>query len=127
MRFPLAYYLLLLYSTVMLKPLIPVIEDNIEHCFAEAYHIATIHMKYGNNHLENELASTNSDGSTNKDQNTTKSEETMPVHVFVSAYLYHYLSSAILPKKFAILTLHKIPFIFIAKHIQPPKNIYLNK
>jgi hypothetical protein len=43
MKFAIAYYLLLIYSTVILKPLIPVAEDALFHCFAEAYHIASVH------------------------------------------------------------------------------------
>ena len=61
MKFAIAYYLLLIYATVILKPLIPVVEDVLIHCFAEAYHVATVHAKYGNNHLEKELANTNDD------------------------------------------------------------------
>ena len=52
MRYLAAYFLMLFYMVIMLKPLIPVICDAWSHIFAEAEHIATIHAKYGSNHLE---------------------------------------------------------------------------
>ncbi len=119
MKFALAYYLLLLYSTVILKPLIPIMKDGIEHCFAEAYHVATVHAKYGNNHLEKELAATSSD-TNNKDQNSVKSEEATSLHIVTAEYNYEYF----LPKlitNFSVLSLLKTPSVFIAKYIPPPK------
>ena len=76
-----AYYLLLIYSTLMLQPLIPVAIDCWQHTFAEAQHILTVHAKYGSNHLEKELAAASSENGNNKDQNSVKSEETTPVHI----------------------------------------------
>jgi hypothetical protein len=82
MRFPVAYYLLLLYLTVMLKPLMPLISDAWDHAFSESIHIATVHAKYGANHLQSVLADNASDNNSNgKNQNTVKSAEVMPVHI----------------------------------------------
>ncbi len=81
MKFALAYYLLLLYSTVILKPLIPIAEDSVEHCFAEAYHIATVHAKYGNNHLEKEVADTNDSNNNSNTKNTLKEDDASLIHI----------------------------------------------
>lgn len=80
MRFPTAYYLMLLYITVMLKPLIPYISDAVSHTFEDAMHIATVHSVYGDNHVEIEMATSSSDEN-NKNQNTSKGQEPIPVHV----------------------------------------------
>ena len=66
MKVPIAYYLLLLYVTVMFKPLIPIVSDAVSHTFAEAIHIATVHAIYGSNHLEKELSETSSETNTNR-------------------------------------------------------------
>ncbi|MEP6512575.1 MAG: hypothetical protein ABJA79_01805 [Parafilimonas sp.] len=65
---------MLLYLTVVFKPAIPIISDALSHTFADAIHIATVHAKYGNNHLEKELATEGFDNDNSKNQNTVKSE-----------------------------------------------------
>lgn len=95
--------------------------DCWSHTFAEAQHIITVHAKYGSNHLEKELAAENSDNKNNKDQSAAKPEETTPVHIAVAEYKYEYFSPK-LTTSFSALTLLKIPPVFIAKHIPPPKN-----
>lgn len=82
MKFALAYYLLLIYTTVIVKPLIPVAEDTLEHCFAEAYHIATVHAVYGSNHLENKVAATSDNNDNSSNKNIIK-DDTGSVHVAV--------------------------------------------
>lgn len=78
MRFSIAYYLLLLYTVVMLKPLVPLVCDAWNHAFAEARHIASVHAKYGEHHLEKQLAAAE-DGST-KNEASTKTFDTAPAH-----------------------------------------------
>ena len=77
MKFAIAYYLLLIYSTVVLKPLIPVAEDAVMHCFAEAYHIATVHAIEGNNHVEKEMADPGANDNSSKNQKADKTEQTI--------------------------------------------------
>jgi hypothetical protein len=81
MKHPGAYYLVLLYVTVMLKPLMPLISDAWAHTFAESIHIATVHAKYGANHLEKELSATSSENENNKAHNSVKTEEPFPPHL----------------------------------------------
>lgn len=121
MKFALAYYLLLIYSTVILKPLIPVIEDGLSHCFAEAYHIATVHAKYGNNHLENEIAGTsdNTDNSSNK--NTLKEDDAVSVHVVsIEENCCFEIANTIL--SYIIQPKSPLCKIVLSKTVPPPKN-----
>ncbi len=108
---------MLLYVSVMFKPLIPIISDALSHTFAEAIHIATVHAKYGNNHLEKELADTNAD---NKDQNTAKSEEAFPVHVSTDNYDYRFYLNKI-DRSYSDLKLNHLPAVFISMPVPPPK------
>ena len=80
MKFPSAYYLLLIYMTVMFKPLIPVLNDAYAHAFAQAIHEATVHARYGNNHLQKDLAA-GADSENSKSQKACNFEEQYPVHV----------------------------------------------
>ncbi len=56
MKYAVAYYLFLLYCTVLLRCAIPVACDALSHVFNEEEHIATIHAMYGYNHLQKEIA-----------------------------------------------------------------------
>ena len=91
MKFPIAYYLLLLYLTVILRPLLPLASDAWGHTFNEAIHIATVHAKYGANHLQSVLADNAAQNNSNgKTQNTIKFGEDVPVHL--TACNHHDLS-----------------------------------
>ena len=64
----------------MFKPLIPVFNDAYAHAFAQAIHEATVHAKYGNNHLQKDLAA-GADTENSKSQRACNPEEQFPVHV----------------------------------------------
>lgn len=82
MRQNIAYYLLLLYLTVMLKPLMPVVGDLASHFFARAYHEATVHAKYGAHHTDKEIANAGAENDAAKHQNNTKAEDPVPLYLF---------------------------------------------
>ncbi len=119
MKFAAAYYLLLIYLTVILQPLIPIAEDELFHCFADAYHVATVHAKYGNNHVDIALAN-DTDDSNNKNQSAPKSGEQSTVHISIKEQpLEHFIK--IQPEKIFYYTFEKPCTIFILKNIPPPK------
>jgi hypothetical protein len=119
MRYPGAYYLLLLYATLVLQPLLVVTQDFLSHTFEDAIHIATVHAKYGNNHVEIELAQTNSDDN-GKNHDSPKSEEQIPAHVFPNPF-DHCFNSNLVIDQFVPLKPNKLPSVFISKQIPPPK------
>jgi hypothetical protein len=87
----------------MFKPIMPLVSDAWSHTFAEAMHIATVHAKYGANHLEQQLASSQKDNPDNsKNQNTVKAAE--PV-----------------PKYYAVFKLPMLQAVFISTLAPPPK------
>ncbi len=119
MKFAIAYYLLLIYTTVILKPLIPVAEDALMHCFAEAYHIATVHAQYGNDHLEKNIATTNDDANSNS-KNVLKEDNASSIHLSFIQEIY--FAAIRVTKTFTVIQsisfLHKI---FLSIVIPPPK------
>lgn len=113
---------MLVYLTVMLNPLIPLVKDAISHSFSEAYHISVIHAKYGANHLENELAGSASENDKDKNQSSIKSEEQIPVHVSIKEYEADF-SFSIINKYQPAQKNISLPVVFLAKHCPPPKFI----
>lgn len=120
MKFATAYYLLLIYLTVMLQPLIPIAEDAISHCFAEAYHVATVHAKYGNNHVEIALADDAKDEDNSKNTAAPKAGEQSTVHLFVKELAVQKFEND-QPKEKFFYTSDKPCSIYILKNIPPPK------
>ena len=120
MRYPGAYYLLLLYATLVLQPLLVIAQDFLSHTFADAVHIATVHAKYGNNHVEIELEQTNSDNNSAKNHNSEKSEEQTPVHVFPQLF-HHSFNLDLITNQFEPLKSNKLSSAFLSQQTPPPK------
>lgn len=119
MKFTLAYYLLLIYATVILNPVIPIVKDGLSHCFAQAYHIATVHAIYGDNHIEKQMAGANDDSNSNT-KNIIKEDGAASIHLSV---LLYFTFKKITPFKTSYIQqpeffLHKI---FLNIVVPPPK------
>ena len=82
MKFPLAYYLMMLYLLMVCRPVLPVISDMLSHSFTEAEHISTVHAKYGSHHREIEIAATaNESNGSKKNTHTLANEVSLTEHV----------------------------------------------
>jgi hypothetical protein len=119
MKFTIAYYLCLIYTTVMFQPLIPLVEDAFAHTFAEAYHIATVHARYGNNHLEKDLANT-SEGA-NKNQTSLKQDEAFTVHIPTMQMHKEFITRPF-KRSYPNSETLKLPASFTQVLAPPPKN-----
>ncbi len=120
MRFPAAYYLVLIYITVMFKPLIPYISDAASHFFDDAIHVATVHTIYGDNHVEIELATTGSADENNKNQSTLKVQEPVPVHITEDECVYDFTINDI-DKTYSLLQFSNPESICLSKDAPPPQ------
>ncbi len=120
MKFTLAYYLILLYSTVILNPVIPIVSDALSHTFAEAYHIAMVHAKYGANHLQMELTNTTNENSQNKKNLDEQSQTATHLPVLLKNNIE---SNTIQSQKFATLHILSYTNIYLKKVSPPPKNV----
>ena len=119
MKFAVAYYLLLIYLTVILQPLIPIAEDALFHCFAEAYHVATVHAKYGNNHVEIALANDANDNNSKNQTNVKFNQQTI-VHILTQEEPTLDFLQDTLNKTFRCFT-QKPCTTYILKNLPPPK------
>lgn len=118
MKRPAAYYLLLLYCTVLMRCALPVACDALSHIFNEENHIATVHAMFGNDHVEKEIATQEKDS--NKNQTGIKFEDQIAVHLSVEAI-------ALCPdvknsnSLFSVFRLLKVTSIFLSQPLPPPK------
>jgi hypothetical protein len=113
-----AFYLTLVYTVIIFKPVLPIVSDAFAHTFAEAIHIATVHAIYGENHLQKELANTNADDKS-KSQNISKTEDLITAHV--CPVECHYVYHERINKSYTALILPGIEDIFLANDAPPPK------
>ncbi len=88
MKFPAAYYLLLLYCTVMIRCAMPVACDALSHIFNEEEHLAIVHAVYGSHHLQSEISDTVSDNHSAKHSAEQQQNEPTIVHTFTETYRY---------------------------------------
>lgn len=56
MHSPVAYYLLLVYFTIVMSPLLPQVMDSTAHLFNNENHMLSIHARFGNNHARDSMA-----------------------------------------------------------------------
>ncbi|MGI8581157.1 MAG: hypothetical protein ACR2KX_03140, partial [Chitinophagaceae bacterium] len=111
--------LMLLYLSVMFKPLIPIITDALEHEFNEIEHLSLVHEKYGSHHVEKELAESSHDDH-DKNSNTLKSEDQVPFHVLVEEYKSP-ASSTTFDKQFMLIKHSMLLSVSISREGPPPK------
>ena len=107
---------------VIIHPLIPLAEDGLSHFFAEAYHIATVHAIYGNNHLEEQEAAAS--GSNSNEKNMPKEEITISVHITVTEPLC-VLNTISIFKSYFVVSNSCVTKIFQSVTIPPPKYLIL--
>ena len=117
MRFPLAYYLLLVYLTVIFKPLLPIVSDAYAHIFEEAIHLATVHAKYGNNHLNKDLA--HDSDTSNASQKNTNFNENWTVHLDTCEKVYRFEMPSF-AVSYGSLLFKELPDIYLIKFVPPP-------
>ncbi len=75
----------------MLKPLLPIVYDCWSHEFNGLEHISLVHAKYGNQHLQKELAENSAGNESNKSQNTVKFEDQVSFHIGQQVIKYNFL------------------------------------
>ncbi len=122
MKFSTAYYFLLLYVTIICKPLIPYISDAASHFFDDAIHVATVHMIYGDNHVEIELAATGSADENNKNQSTLKVQEPVSVHISEDECVYDFTINNI-NRTYSTLQFSDPESIYLSKDAPPPQAV----
>lgn len=120
MKSPTAYYLLLLYATIMFKPLIPALSDAWEHAFHEMEHKSLVHATFGSQHLQQEMAESNAASDNGKCSNSLKPGDEVPFHVPVNGYANNQAPKIFIPLSDYLKPV-KLSAVFISREGPPPK------
>lgn len=96
------------------------ISDVWAHEFDGFEHISLVHAKYGNKHLQKELADANSNDNRSKNQSTLNAEDQVSFHVFQPECRYNFAINNSTVEYLAIRP-DKLPFVFILPQGPPPK------
>ena len=120
MRENIAYYFIILYLSVMFKPLLPLVGDMAGHFFAKAYHETVVHAQQGANHAEKELVEATSQN------NGTKHQQSNPGEVLAASHLTQKETTNPIFIYFRKVTYNKIivanlPFVILPISAPPPK------
>jgi hypothetical protein len=117
-----AYYLLLLYTVAICRPVIPLLNDYLAHAFWNAEHLVTVHQHQGTNHVHYELKEAAEKGNTEPAAGATF--ETFAVHLLPDN---HNLAGNASDTPLQQAT--RITFIvspFLEKHTPPPKAVSIS-
>ena len=90
--------LLMCYTIVMFKPVLPFIADCISHAFFYTQHMATVHYENGKYHVHYEAAKNVKEDATGKTASSSSSKKDTAPTEYISATLFadfiiHYFSN----------------------------------
>lgn len=103
-----------------MKPILPLIEDMWAHAFDESYHLHHVHDKFGNHHVEKEMANTPQENNHNASRGSCKSEDQVSFHVLPVASKGDF-NGCELNEKYHASTFGKLPYVLISIQVPPPK------
>jgi hypothetical protein len=117
-----SFYLILVYSSLILKPVLPIVNDSLSHVFALAKHLATVHAVYGANHVQLEIVETNKPGEKSKTQNPYRAGDSVPLHIFTEVCCFG-LQKGLMTVHLPSLS-DSITWIYLPFEAPPPKRIF---
>lgn len=80
LRSDIAYYLVILYTLAICKPVLPFVQDKLAHFFWNNEHIATVHLHLGDQHAEHKASSASHEENNKKSANS-KTIEFVSIHL----------------------------------------------
>lgn len=119
MKSPVAYYLMLLYLSVLAKPIVPIINDWYSHEFDQIEHLSCIHALYGSHHLQKELTTSGSDDQ-NKNQSPLRSHEETTFYILKEAFK-HDFDFNIQKFSYKLFKTERLPSILLSTQGHPPQ------
>ena len=120
MKFPAAYYLIILYAAFVFQPLFILVQDSLSHTFAEASHLNTVHAKYGENHVELELSGKGKENQEGKNHNSQKTNEEASVHNYVDICSNALFYNTKIKKKYSVIS-SRLATNLLSILLPPPK------
>ncbi|MEP7108821.1 MAG: hypothetical protein ABI760_12585 [Ferruginibacter sp.] len=119
MKKALSYILLFVYTTLLVKPVLPFINDFASHIFNYSEHMATVHFENGKYHVHYELQQNTKKANPQKDPGILKKD------VSGNEYIINKESTSltfihILQKPYSIFTVDMVS-AFLTDDYPPPK------
>ncbi len=107
----------------MLKPVLPLLQNEVAHLFWKAEHIATVHHHHGNHHEALEVTEAAKNNDSDKDPVSSKTSDPVSVHL-VTQPVYH--APTILIEALAFqTTASSTSTLHLDKIYPPPKALML--
>jgi len=114
-----AYYILLLYTVALCKPILPLIQDELAHIFWNAEHVATVHYHHGHHHVEESIAEAVHEEENDKYPGNSRTSEPVSIHI-LNQYFYSFPQLFIEKEKYTTSRCTVSAF-YSDKHYPPPK------
>jgi hypothetical protein len=115
-----AYYLLLLYTLGVCKPILPLLQDELAHIFWNAQHIATVHHHQGEHHAEVEFAEAAHEEENDKHPATGKTSE--PVSIHIASLIIFNIHKPLTSKEQYGIIVFNVSNVSPNKYYPPPKS-----
>jgi hypothetical protein len=115
-----AFYLVILYTLAMCKPVLPLVQDELAHMFWKARHLQTVHHHHGHHHAQEEVAKAAQEEQNDKHAATSKPSEPIAVHIF--SHTIYKLPQPFLRKEKYRSMVSSVTTISLDKHYPPPKS-----
>ncbi len=113
---------MLLYLTMMVRPVLPIVIDWYQHEFNEIEHLACVHAQYGSQHLQREVAESAAENGQPKKVSCTAFEDPIPFHIPITEAPYAVLANLNRLEFFHNIA-GKLPQTYILCDGPPPRNI----
>ena len=97
----------------------PFLKERINHSFNQTVHISTVHMLYGHNHVDKEIAEETGKSNKGNSDSCQKNQETIAVHLLQSNIQFSY-KEVIHIQNSPLFLVNKLPFWFPVQTAPPP-------
>lgn len=121
MKQAVAYYFFIFYLVALFKPILPFGTDFLAHCFAQQYHISTVHQRHGSNHVHLEMAA--AAGEDVNAQNLPKTKFSEPVSDHLASPTAYQFDFQLIIGQHYYTSVQKTPQPLLNVVIPPPKHI----
>jgi hypothetical protein len=120
LKHPAAYYLLLLYITVLCRPVVPFLQDVLAHTLYEQVHLTAVHHHGEASHVQREMGSLSQEENTANRPAKIKTQEEVLPHIASGYQLVNLLCFSPGSIKNAFVLTY-FPAVVLAIQLPPPR------
>ncbi len=100
----------------------PILTDVVAHNFNQAVHISAVHMVYGKNHVDSEIAVEAAKNKNGSHESNIKSQAPIAVHLVQNTIQFSFENNPFNSHS-SLFRVNKLPFWFPV-HTSPPPDIF---